>query len=42
MRDWFYQLTGKAWIALLFGIGILGWAGYAQFKAGADTHGTGV
>ena len=42
MRDWFYQLTGKAWIALLFGIGILGWAGYAQFKAGADTHGTAV
>jgi hypothetical protein len=40
MRDWFYQLTGKAWIALLFGIGILGWAAYAQFKAGADTHGT--
>ncbi|MET3443563.1 hypothetical protein ABIC94_004367 [Variovorax paradoxus] len=42
MRDWFYQLTGKAWIALLFGIGILGWAAYAQFKAGADTHGTAV
>ncbi|MEJ1169824.1 hypothetical protein [Variovorax sp. CCNWLW235] len=42
MRDWFYQLTGKAWIALLFGIGILGWAGYAQFKAGAETHGTAV
>ncbi|QGW82973.1 hypothetical protein [Variovorax paradoxus] len=42
MRDWFYQLTGKAWIALLFGVGILGWAAYAQFKAGADTHGTAV
>lgn len=42
MRDWLYQLTGKAWIALLFGIGILGWAAYAQFKAGADTHGTAV
>jgi len=42
MRDWFYQLTGKAWIAMLFGIGILGWAAYAQFKAGADTHGTAV
>jgi hypothetical protein len=42
MRDWFYQLTGKAWIALVFGIGILGWAAYAQFKAGADTHGAAV
>ena len=42
MRDWFYQLTGKAWIALVFGIGILGWAGYAQFKASSDTHGTAV
>jgi hypothetical protein len=42
MRDWFYQLTGKAWIALLFGIGILGGAAYALFKAGADTHGTPV
>ncbi|MDQ0569736.1 hypothetical protein QFZ42_001570 [Variovorax paradoxus] len=42
MRDWFYQLTGKAWIALLFGVGILGWAAYAQIKAGADTHGTAV
>jgi hypothetical protein len=42
MRDWFYQLTGKAWIALVFGIGILGWAAYAQFKAGSDTHGTAV
>lgn len=42
MRDWLYQVTGKAWIALLFGIGILGWAGYAQFKASSDTHGTAV
>ena len=42
MRDWIYQLTGKAWLALVFGIGILGWAGYAQFKANADTHGTAV
>ena len=42
MRDWLYQVTGKAWLALLVGIGILGWAGYAQFKAGADTHGTAV
>ncbi|HEX7864502.1 MAG TPA: hypothetical protein VF555_06110 [Variovorax sp.] len=42
MREWFYQLTGKAWIALVFGIGILGWAGYAQFKAGSDTHGAAV
>lgn len=42
MRDWFYQLTGKAWIALVFGIGILGWAGYAQFKASSDTHGTAI
>ncbi|KQW57610.1 MULTISPECIES: hypothetical protein [unclassified Variovorax] len=42
MRDWLYQLTGKAWLALVFGIGILGWAGYAQFKAGSDTHGAAV
>ena len=42
MRDWFYRLTGRAWIALVFGIGILGWAGYAQFKAGSDTHGAAV
>jgi hypothetical protein len=42
MRDWIYQLTGKAWLALVVGIGILGWAGYAQFKANADTHGTAV
>ena len=42
MRDWLYQLTGKAWIALVFGIGILGWAAYAQFKASSDTHGTAV
>lgn len=27
MRDWLYQVTGKAWLALLVGIGILGWAG---------------
>lgn len=42
MRDWLYQVTGKAWLALLIGIGILGWAGYAQFKANSDTHGTAV
>jgi hypothetical protein len=40
MRDSLYELTGKAWIALLVGIAILGWSAYAQFKAGADTHGT--
>ncbi|CAN7570003.1 hypothetical protein LJR084_004209 [Variovorax sp. LjRoot84] len=42
MSEWLYQVTGKAWLALLFGIGILGWAGYAQWKASADTHGTAV
>lgn len=42
MSEWLYQVTGKAWLALLFGIGILGWAGYAQWKASADTHGAAV
>lgn len=42
MKDWIYQATGKAWMALLIGIGMLGWAGYAQFKANADTHGAAV
>jgi hypothetical protein len=39
MSEWLYQVTGKAWLALLFGIGILAWAGYAQWKASGDTHG---
>lgn len=42
MSEWLYQVTGKAWLALLFGIGILGWAGYAHWKASADTHGAAV
>lgn len=42
MKDLLYQVTGKAWIALLFGIVILGVAGYAQFKASADVHGAAV
>lgn len=42
MKDWIYEITGKAWLALVFGIAILGWAGYTQFKAASDTHGAAV
>jgi hypothetical protein len=42
VKDWIYQMTGKAWLALVFGIAILGWAGYTQFKAASDTHGAAV
>lgn len=42
MKDWFYEITGKAWLALVFGIAILGWGGYTHFKASSDTHGAAV